>query len=73
MGWFERYGLDNILKIKVTMARSKVKSSLYYDAVHLPPLTNVSQCLYQSSTSYPLWFMKYSRDELLLKPARPLG
>ena len=41
---FERFGPD---KIKVTTARSKVKSRSYYDVVHLHPLTSVSQCLYQ--------------------------
>ena len=70
---FERYGQDKFIKIKVTTARSKVKSRSYYDAAHLHPLTKVSQCLYQDSTSYLLWFMRYSKDELLLKLARPLG
>ena len=32
---------NKILKVKVTMTRSKVKSRSRHDAVHLQPLTNV--------------------------------
>ena len=33
--------VNNILKVKVTTTRSKVKSRSHYDAAHLQPLTNV--------------------------------
>ena len=47
--WFMTYILDKILKLKVTMARSKVKSrSLHYIA-HLQPLTNVPTTGFQDS------------------------
>ena len=38
---FLRYSLDKIFKLKVTTARSKVKSRSHHDAAHLQPLTNV--------------------------------
>ena len=38
---FLRYNTDKILKIKVTMARSKVKSRSHYDIAHLHLSTNV--------------------------------
>ena len=34
---FPRHNLDKILKVKVTTARSKVKSRSYHDAAHLQP------------------------------------
>ena len=34
---FPKYSLDKIFKLKVTMARSKVKSRLNYDVAHLHP------------------------------------
>ena len=55
------------------MARSKVKSRSYYDVAHQHPLTTVSQCLQQSSTFYPLWFIRYSVENVLLKLAHPFG
>ena len=33
--------VNNILKVKVTTTRSKVKSRSHHDAAHLQPLTNV--------------------------------
>ena len=36
---FPRYGPDNILWVKVTMAGSKVKSRSHHDDVHLQPVT----------------------------------
>ena len=38
---FQRYCLDNILKVKVTTARSKVKSRSHHHIAHLQPPTNV--------------------------------
>ena len=38
---FPRYSPDKILKVKVTTARSKVKSRSHHDVAHLHPLTNV--------------------------------
>ena len=44
-----RYGPGKISKVKVTTARSKVRSRSHYDNAHLHPLTNVP-------TKYrPLW------------------
>ena len=36
---FPRYSPDKILKVKVTSARSKVKSMSHHDAAHLQPQT----------------------------------
>ena len=38
---FLRYSPDKIVKLKVTTARSKVKSRPDHDVAHLHPLTNV--------------------------------
>ena len=38
---FPRYSPDQILEVKVTTARSKVKSRSHHDVAHLHPLTNV--------------------------------
>ena len=38
--WFQRYCPDKILKVKVTMATSKVKLRSHHDVTHLHPLTN---------------------------------
>ena len=48
---FPKYGLDKILKIKVTTTRSKVKSRSQHDVAHLHPLTNVPTT-YQLPTPY---------------------
>ena len=48
---FERYSPDNILKVKVTMARLKVRYSSHHDAAHLNPSTNVPT-VYQLSAPY---------------------
>ena len=42
---------NKILKVKVTMTRSKVNSRLHYDVPHLHPLTNVPT-KYQVPTPY---------------------
>ena len=39
--WFPRYSPDKIFKLKVTRARSKVKSRSHHDITHLHILTNV--------------------------------
>ena len=48
---FPRYSPDKILKVKVTTARSKVKSRSDHDVAHLQPLTNVP-AKYQLPTPY---------------------
>ena len=48
---FLKYSLDKIIYIKVTTARSKVKSRSHHDLAHLHPLTNVPT-KYQVSTPY---------------------
>ena len=40
--------------VKITMARSKVKSRVHHDVAHLHPLTNV-HTKYQIPTPYGLW------------------
>ena len=46
-----RYSPGKFLKIKVTIARSKVKSRSHHDVAHLHPLPNVPTT-YQLSTPY---------------------
>ena len=48
---FLRYSLDKIFKLKVTMAKSKVKSRSHHDVAHLHPLANVPT-KYQFPTHY---------------------
>ena len=48
---FPRYSPDKILKVKVTTARSKVKSRSDHDLAHLHPLTN-NPTKYQLPTPY---------------------
>ena len=50
---FPRYSPDKILEVKVTTARSKVKSRSDHDAAHLQLLTNVST-KHQLPTPYGL-------------------
>ena len=57
---FQRYCVDKILKVKVTMARSKVKSRSYHDVC---TAISPSQCPYQVSTFYTLWLPRYSLDK----------
>ena len=57
-----RYSLDKILKVKVTIARSNVKSRSHHDNTYLHPLINVP-IMYQ--TSYTLRFLRYSPDKIL--------
>ena len=66
--WFPRYGPDKIFKVKVTTARSKVKSRLNYDVAHLHPPTNVPT-KYQHPTPYSCWDL--ARTRYLPPPARP--
>ena len=67
---FPRYGPDKIFKVKVTTARSKVKSRLNYDVAHLHPPTNVPT-KYQHPTPYSYWDL--ARTRYLPPPARPAG
>ena len=39
--WFPRHNPDKIFKLKVTMAKPKIKSRSHNDIAHLHPLTNV--------------------------------
>ena len=49
--WLPRYSPDNILKVKVTTARLKVKSRSDHDVAYLHPLTN-APTKYQLPTPY---------------------
>ena len=51
---FPRYSPDKIFKLKVTAARSKVKSRSEHDVAHLQPLSNVPT-KYQLPTPYGFW------------------
>ena len=66
---FLRFGPDKTLKVKVTIARSNVKSRSHNDDAHLHPLTNVPT---KVSTSYTLRFLRYSPDKTFSRhpPAR---
>ena len=57
---FPRYTPDNILLVKVTTARSKVKSRSDHDIAQLHPLTNVSTT-YQLPTPYGFWDIARTR------------
>ena len=52
--WFPRYSRDKIFKLKVSVARSKVKSRSHHDVAHQHPLTNVPT-KYQLPTPYSSW------------------
>ena len=56
---FPRYSPDKILYIKVTKARTKVKSRSHHDDT--PP----NQCPYQVSNFYTLRFPTHSPDKIL--------
>ena len=58
---FPRHSPDKILKVKVTMARSLVRSRSLCRCTPIPP----NQCPYQVSTSYTLWFLKYSPNKIV--------
>ena len=57
---FLRYSPDEILKVKVTIARSKVKSRSHHDVAHLHPLTNVPTN-YQLPTPYCFRHIAWTR------------
>ena len=48
---FQRYCLDKVLNVNVTVAISKAKSRSHHDAAHLQPPTNVPTN-YQLPTPY---------------------
>ena len=55
---FLKYSPDNILKVKVTTARSNVNKRSHHEAAHLHPLTNVpTKYPTTTSTSYTVWFL----------------
>ena len=60
--WNPRNSQDKILKLMVTMTRSKVKSRSHHDIAHLQQPTIGS---YQVSTTNTLRFLKYSLDKIL--------
>ena len=64
---FPRYSPDKIFKLKVTTARSKVKSRSDHDVAHLHPLTNVPT-KYQLPTPYGFW--DTARTNYFPPPAR---
>ena len=57
---FPRYGPDKIFKVKVTTARSRVKSRSNYDEAQLHFLTNVPT-KYELPTPYSFWDMARTR------------
>ena len=60
---FPRYALDKVFNVKVTTARSNVKSRLNHGIAQLHPLTNIPT-KYQHPTAYSSWFLartSYSR------------
>ena len=57
---FPRYSPDKILKVKVTTARSKVKSRSHHDVAQLHPLTNVPT-KYQLPTPYGFQDIAWTR------------
>ena len=61
------YGPDRILKVKVNMARPKVKLRSHHDIS-----ITLNQCPYQVSTFYTLLFLRYRLDKIFkLKVATP--
>ena len=60
--WNPRNSQDKILKLMVTMTRSKVKPRSHHDNAQPHPLFNVPD---QVSTSYTLRFLRYSPDKIL--------
>ena len=66
---FPRYSPDKIFKLKVTKARSMVKSRSHHDVAHLNPLTNVPT-KYQLPTPYG--FRDTGRTNFFPPPACPL-
>ena len=62
--WFLRYDQHKILKVKVTTARSKVKSKSHHDIDHLHPLTNV-KIKYQIPTPYSFRDISQTRSKSL--------
>ena len=65
---FPRYSPDKIFKLKVTTARSKVKSRSDHDVAHQHILTNVPT-KYQLPTPYGFW--DTARTNFFPLPARP--
>ena len=58
---FLRYSPDNIVTVKVTTVRLKVKSRSHYDIAHLHPLTN-APTTYELPTPYSL---RYSLAKII--------
>ena len=59
--WFPKYSPDKVLKVKVIMARSHIKSRSHHDVTHLQPPTNVAtKHVYKLSAAY-----RYSQDKIL--------
>ena len=58
--WIPRNGPDRILKLMVTMTRSKVKSRSQNDVAHLQSITNIPTN-YQLSTPYGFHDIAWTR------------
>ena len=67
---FPRYSPDKIFTLKVTTARSQVKSRSDHDVAHLHILTNVPT-KYQFPTPYGFWDI--ARTNFFPPPASPPG
>ena len=65
---FLRYSLDKIFKLKITTARSKVKSRSHHDIAHLHIVTNVPT-KYQLPTPYGFW--DTAQTNFFPPPTRP--
>ena len=57
-----RFPRHKILKVKITMARSKFKSRSHHDVAHT---YTPQQCSYQVSTSYTLQFLRHTMNRIL--------
>ena len=67
---FLRYSPDKIFELKVTTARSKVKSRSGYDVAHLHILTNVPT-KYELSTPYGFWDTAWTNFFPVAHPSTP--
>ena len=69
---FLRYSPDKILKVKVTAARSKVKSRSHHVFAHLHPLTNIPT-KYQLPTPYRFWDTDREKSKVKSRSHHDLG
>ena len=64
-----RYSPNNVFKVKVTMARSKVNLRSHHDAAHQYTPTNVPNKF--NILFLHLWFLRYNPDQLCLIAQQP--